>query len=198
MGACLPHPRTVAAALKADRRRRCHHPPIPPGKRSDKGELAAIIRTDTTTCPKPPAPPPAPTPGPAVSIPASWNAREQAANMYIANEEPLVVGNGYIAAMTHTGVMHAAGVFNGDLDQGQAPVRADIPSVRTYGFTLTCTLTCTLSFISLVAHFANVSSVLGRLRGRVVFGRWRVGARRRSQRCVLDWGAFGGRGHTRD
>jgi hypothetical protein len=191
VGACLPcHAPT--AVLKADRR--CRRPPLPPGKRSDKGELAAIIRTDKTTCPKPPVPPPAPTPGPAVSIPASWTAREQAANMYIANEEPLVVGNGYIAAMSHTGVMHAAGVFNGDLDRGQAPVRADIPSVRTYGFSLTCTLTFTLLF----AHFTHVSSVLGRLRSRVVFGRWRVGARRWSQRCVLDWGAFGGRGHTRD
>jgi hypothetical protein len=47
--------------------------------------------------------------------------------MYIANNEPLVVGNGYAAAMTHTGTMFVAGVFNGDLDT-QEPVRADIPS----------------------------------------------------------------------
>ena len=48
--------------------------------------------------------------------------------MYIAGEEPLVVGNGFVAAMTRTGVMHVAGVFNGDLDLGKENVRADIPS----------------------------------------------------------------------
>jgi hypothetical protein len=48
--------------------------------------------------------------------------------MYIANDEPLVVGNGYVAAMTHTGTMHVAGVFSGDLDRGEEPGRADIPS----------------------------------------------------------------------
>ena len=104
------------------------------GKRTDKGETAAVIRSGAGSCPAPPpprpGPPPKPKPGPAVPLPLSWTAREKAANMYIAKMQPLVVGNGYIAAMTRTGLMHLAGVFNGNLDFGdaQAPVRADIPS----------------------------------------------------------------------
>jgi hypothetical protein len=99
------------------------------GKRTDKGEVAAVIRSVATGCPAPPpGPPPPPGPGPAVPIPQSWTSREQAANMYIAGQEPLVVGNGYVAAMTRTGTMHVAGVFNGNLDLGKENVRADIPS----------------------------------------------------------------------
>jgi hypothetical protein len=96
------------------------------GKRSDKGEVAAVIRTGKT-CHAPPTPPPSPAPVP-VSIPEAWIAREQTANMYIANNQPMVVGNGYVAAMTHTNTMYVAGVFNGDLTSKQEPVRADIPS----------------------------------------------------------------------
>ena len=100
------------------------------GKRADKGELAAVIRAGSACGPRPspspphpsppapPAPPPAPSP-PAVPIPPAWLARERGANMYIAGDEPLVVGNGYVAAMTHTGTMYVAGVFNGDLDHGK-------------------------------------------------------------------------------
>ena len=98
------------------------------GKRSDKGEVGAVIRKGAVNCPAPAPGPPAPTPGPTAPIPQSWAVREQEANMYIAGEEPLVVGNGFVAAMTRTGVMHVAGVFNGDLDLGKENVRADIPS----------------------------------------------------------------------
>lgn len=98
------------------------------GKRTDKGEVAAVIRPGANCPARPPGPPPAPSPGPAVPIPQSWISREQAANMYIAGQEPLVVGNGYVAAMTRTGTMHVAGVFNGNLDLGKENVRADIPS----------------------------------------------------------------------
>jgi hypothetical protein len=79
------------------------------GKRADKGELAAVIRADKTHCPDaPPPPPPKPKPAPPVPIPPAWIAREQQANMYYdkASAVPLVVGNGFTAAMTHTGTMH--------------------------------------------------------------------------------------------
>ena len=84
---------------------------------------------------------------------AAWVAVSIAVSVAV----PLVVGNGFTAAMTHTGTMHVgacvsinifvvrrnksgrggltntclsctAGVFNGDLDKGRAPARADIPS----------------------------------------------------------------------
>ena len=123
------------------------------GKRADTGETAAVIRAGKASCPPPPPPrpgppPPPPGPGPAVPIPAAWVRREREAQMYIAEQQPLVVGNGYVAAMTRTGVMHLAGVFNGDLDKqpvdpthvsGKEPQRADLPSfwdgfvIESYG-----------------------------------------------------------------
>eukprot|EP01079_Euglenida_sp_SAG-EU17-18_P011435 gene11435-2080_t len=67
---------------------------------------------------------------------AEWVAREAQANMYIARQQPMVIGNGYIASMTHSGVMYAAGVFNGNLDLNKGePVRATIPSFWD-GYTL--------------------------------------------------------------
>lgn len=48
----------------------------------------------------------------------------------------MVVGNGYIAAMTHSEIMNIAGVFSGDFDQGHEPVRASIPSFWD-GYTIT-------------------------------------------------------------
>ena len=97
------------------------------GRRPDRGETAAVIRKGRVQC-GPPPPPPPPPPAPPVPLPAWWLAREAGADMYIAGDEPLLIGNGYAAAMFRTHTMHVAGVFSGDLDGGREPVRADMPS----------------------------------------------------------------------
>ena len=85
------------------------------GKRTDKGEVAAVIRPHMTPCKGPPPPPP---PAPAVPIPVAWTEREQGANMYIAENEPMVLGNGYVAAMTHTGIMNAVSALHRHTPRG--------------------------------------------------------------------------------
>ena len=71
-----------------------------------------------------------------------FNGGTRSADLIATEEE------GYVAAMTRTGVMHLAGVFNGDLDKqpvdpthvsGKEPQRADLPSfwdgfvIESYG-----------------------------------------------------------------
>ena len=87
------------------------------GKGHDHGEVAAVLRPGMAPCKRPaPSPSPSPSPpAPAGPIPADWVAREAASNMYIAENEPMVLGNGFVAAMTHTGIMNVAGVFTGYL-----------------------------------------------------------------------------------
>lgn len=107
------------------------------GKLSKQGEMAAIVRPEKALCSRPPPPPP-PQNGPLCpdGMPGDWRQPCLSGDLFYSADPSGVlmptIGNGHLATFVQSGVIYAAGLFDGDSvgATGKVSHRATIPAYQ--------------------------------------------------------------------